>query len=115
MLHGHLPGRIVHRAIPVVIVANGAVEHVISENPIERFPLCGYGFAGFRRDIHCGNGFGCSRARQLAIHFNHAGVTALNGTELRMIADLGKLCPDTIYEIDEALLGFRFGNRTING
>src|SRR5438309_9914306 len=33
MLNGHLPGRVMHRAIAVVIVADGAVEHVISQDP----------------------------------------------------------------------------------
>src|SRR6266540_3491046 len=38
MLHGHQLGCVMHRAIAVVIVTDGAVEHVISKNPIERFP-----------------------------------------------------------------------------
>src|SRR6266404_3099379 len=42
MLDGHQLGRIMHCAIAVVIVANGAVEQMISENPIERFPLRGH-------------------------------------------------------------------------
>src|SRR5438876_10584614 len=42
MLDGHQLGRVVYRAVAVVIVADGAVEHVISENPIERLPLCGH-------------------------------------------------------------------------
>ena len=48
MLHGHQLGCVMHRAIAVVIVTNGAVEHVISKNPIERFPLRGHCFGGFR-------------------------------------------------------------------
>src|SRR6266481_1966473 len=34
MLDGHQLGRVVHRAVPAVIVADGAVEHVIPKNPI---------------------------------------------------------------------------------
>src|SRR5260221_11903054 len=35
MLDGHQLGRVVYRAVPVVVVADGAVEHVIPKNPIE--------------------------------------------------------------------------------
>ena len=48
MLDGHLFGCVVHRAIAIVIVANGSVEHVISKHPIERFPLRGLRLGGFR-------------------------------------------------------------------
>src|SRR5882724_2904067 len=41
MLDSHLPGCVVDCAIPVVVVANRAVEHVISKNPVECFPLRG--------------------------------------------------------------------------
>ncbi len=115
MLHRHLLGCVVHRAIPIVIVADGTVEHVISKNPIECFSLRGHGFLGFRGDIHSERHFGGASAHQLAIHLDHAGVTALNGAELGVVADLGKLRADSINEIDEAFVGSGFGDRTING
>jgi hypothetical protein len=115
MLDGQQFGGVVYRAIPVVIVANGAIEQVISQNPVERFPLGGLRFGGFRQDVHSGGGFGGASTHQLAIHLNHASVTALNWTELRVITNLRKLSADSINEIDEPLVRFRFGDRTING
>src|SRR2546426_103954 len=35
MFDGHQLGRVVYRAISIVVVADGAVEHVIPKNPIE--------------------------------------------------------------------------------
>ena len=97
MLDGHQLGRVVHRAIAVVIVANGAVEHVISQNPIERFPLRRHRLGGFGGDIHSSGYFRRASAHQLASYFDHASITALNGTELRVVADLRKLCAHSIY------------------
>src|SRR5216683_5302934 len=55
MLDGHQLGRVVYRAIPVVVVADGAVEHVISENPVECFPLSGDRSCGNRGNVHAGH------------------------------------------------------------
>src|SRR6266404_4141079 len=60
MLDGHQLCGVVYRAIPVVVVADGTIEHVISENPIEGFLLRGQRFRGFGGDIHSGGHFGCT-------------------------------------------------------
>jgi hypothetical protein len=39
MFDGEKPGGVMDRAVAVIVVAHRAVEHVIAENPVERFPL----------------------------------------------------------------------------
>src|SRR6478736_10362901 len=48
MFYGQEFCRVVDRAIPVVVVANRAVEHVVAENPVKRLPLRGVGSGRFR-------------------------------------------------------------------
>ena len=44
--------RVVDRTIPVVIVADRAVEHVVAEDPVESLPLRGVGPWGLGGNIH---------------------------------------------------------------
>src|SRR5438445_9830085 len=54
MLDGHQLGRVVHRAITVVIVAGGAVKHVVAQNAVEGLPLSGDRSCGSRGNVHPG-------------------------------------------------------------
>ena len=45
-------GGVMDRAVAVIIVADGAVEQVIAENPVERFPLSGLCPGGLRGNDH---------------------------------------------------------------
>src|SRR5258708_32975432 len=54
MLDGHQLGRVVHRAILVVIVADRAVKHVVAQNAVECFPLSGDRSWGSCGNVHPG-------------------------------------------------------------
>src|SRR5882672_11164984 len=104
MLDGHQLGRVVHRTIPVVIVADGAVKHVVAQNTVEGFPLSGDRSCGSRGNVHSGCDVGGAGPDQLAVHLHHARVAGLNRTELRMVANLGNFRTDTIDELNERLI-----------
>src|SRR5882672_9890575 len=114
MLDGHQLGRVVYRAIPVVVVADGAVKHVVAKNPVEGFPLSSDRSSGSRGNVHSGCDVGGASPDQLAVHLHHARVASLNRAELGMIADLGNFRAGVIDEVNETLVGLRLSGRTVN-
>ena len=114
VLDGQQLGRVVHRAIPVVIVADRAVKHVIAENPVERFPLSGDRSCGSCGNVHAGRAMRGASPDQFAVHLHHTRVASLNRAELWMIANLGNFRTDAIDELDETLVGLRLSGRTVN-
>jgi len=114
MLDGHQLGRVVHRAISVIIVAHRAVEHVIAENPVECFPLSGDRPCGSRGNVHPGRDAGGAGPDQFAVHLHHARVAGLNWAKLRVIANLGNFQTDAIKEVNETLVGLRLSGRGVN-
>jgi hypothetical protein len=88
VLHAHLFGRVVDRAVAVVVVAHCAVKVVVAEYPVERLALCD--ICSLRRGRHCHprRCRGAARPHQLAVHFHQAGVAGFNGPELWVIANL---------------------------
>ena len=86
-------------AIAIAVVANGAIQKVVAENPIKCFALRLSCYRGVRRDTHVApNGSGAG-SHKLAIDFDHAGVTRLNWTKLLVITDLGQLHTLAVYYI----------------
>ena len=88
MLYVEVFGGVVDGAVLVVVVADGAVEHVVLQDAVEGLALGDvHGFArcldGHARSDVCRAG-----ARQLAVDLDHAGVAALDRTHLREVADL---------------------------
>jgi len=105
----------VDRAVAIVVVADGAVEHVFAENAVESFLLRGGGSHRRRQDIHPGSDDGRARALELSVHFDHAGIAGLNWAELGVVADLGELAAYPVDQIDEALIRPHFLNYAVYG
>ncbi len=99
---------VVNGAVPVVVVAHGAIENVIGENAVKGLALGRAGFFGFCRDINSGGNGSGTCARELPVNLDHACVACLDGTQLRVIADLGKLHVRPIDDIDQAFPACRF-------
>ena len=81
---------VVHGAVAVVVVADGAVEQVIAEDAIEGLALGGVGALRFGEDSHAFGGGGSAGANQLAVGLDHAGIAGLDRAELMVVTDLGK-------------------------
>jgi hypothetical protein len=90
MLNLQRHGSIVHAAVLVVVVADGAVQHVIAEDDIEGLGAGVLGPPGFRNYRHLRGNLGAAGADELAIDFDHAGVAGLDRAhEGRMITICG--------------------------
>jgi hypothetical protein len=79
---------VVHLTVAVVVVADRAIEQVISQQPVEalflrRLRSCAPGDHTLSR-----SGLHAARAHQLTVDLDHAGIAALNRTHLRVIADM---------------------------
>ncbi len=114
MRDGEQLGRVVNRAVPIVVVTDGAVEEVISQDPVESLALRCARIGGLGRDVHSGGDRGRARPHELAFQLHHAGVTGLDGAESRVVTDLGQLGTGAIQEIDEAFAGFRIDGRAVD-
>jgi hypothetical protein len=103
VLDSEHPGGVVHFAVAVVVVAYSAIQEVITQNAIERFgsrgmrPLCrgSHGHVHRNRD--------CAGSHELAVEFHQARVAGLDGTKLRVVADVGKLDSGAVDRVDEKL------------
>jgi len=83
-------GRVVNRAVLVVVVADSAIKIMILKNAIERFTLRRVDkFAG-SYDFHAGSDRGPAGACKSSVDLHHAGITAFDRAHLRDIADLRK-------------------------
>ena len=87
MLNSEHLCRVMDRAIPVIIVADRAVEHVVTEDPIEGQALRRRGPSRTGVNFHPCFNDGCAGPYQLSIHLDQTSVTGLNGTELLMITN----------------------------
>src|SRR6266850_259572 len=108
MLDAQQSFRVVNGAVSVVVVAHGAVENVIAENAIKRLPLCSAGLLRICQNLHSRGYAGRARSHELPVDLNHACVTRLDRTKLRVIADLRNLHTRPIDEIDQAFTAYRF-------
>ena len=88
MFNGQQLGCVMDRTVPVVVVADRAVEKVIAKNPVKCFPPCGTRLGGIRLHFHPGPNSGRACPDEIAVHLHHTGVTGLNGAELRVITHL---------------------------
>ncbi len=81
-------GGVMDSAVLVVVVADGAVEHVVLEDAVEGLALGDVDCFTGGLDGHAG-GDGCGAgADEFAVDFNHASVAALDGAHLLEIADV---------------------------
>jgi hypothetical protein len=101
---------VVNGAIVVVVVTDGAVEHVVLEDAVEGLTLGDVdGLAG-GFDGHAGSDLGAAGADEFSVHLNHAGVTALDGAHLGDVADLRNFLLDAsgcsaVEEVEEKFTG----------
>ena len=73
---------------PIIVVANGAVEHVVLQNAIERLALGYIHLVAFGLDPHLGGDLRSAGANQLSIHLDHAGVAGLDRPHLLHVTGL---------------------------
>src|SRR5262249_3145969 len=96
-------GGVVDGAIAVVVVADSAVEQMITQNAIEGLALSVDDFGGFGGDLHaCGNG-ACAGPDEFAIDFDEASVAGLERAELGVITDLRNRNAGAVENVNEAL------------
>ena len=93
--------RVVHGAIAVTVVANCAVKQVVAENPIECFALSFTRCGGIRSNTQAWRYLGGASTHELAVDLNHACVAGLNGTKLRVIANLSQLNATAVDHVDQ--------------
>jgi hypothetical protein len=105
MFDGEQNRGVVDGAVAVVIVADRAVEQMISEDAIEGITLrcLRPRWPGF--DMGAIDSIGSAGSHKLAVHLNHAGIASLDWTKLRMIADLRNHDSATVEGVDQSLSG----------
>src|ERR1700719_1915205 len=106
---------IVHPAVFVVVIADGAIEHVIAEDHIEGFRAGILRALGLGHYLHVRAYFGSAGTDELPIYLNDAGVAGLNRShEGRVIADMGNfLVPED--RLDQKLTFACSDGRSIKG
>lgn len=81
-------GGVVDGAVLVVVVADGAVEHVVLEDAVKGLALGNIYVIALCGDLHVGSDRGGAGADELAVYLDHAGVAGLDGAHLGDVADL---------------------------
>ena len=94
-------GRIVYRAIAVIVVADCAVEQVVAQNTVESFALRDIYPQRFGIHPHASGWLRCASPYQLAVNFNDACIAGLDRTHLRVIADLRNLRTNRVKHIHQ--------------
>jgi hypothetical protein len=100
-------GCVMNGAVTVVIVANGTVEKMVAQDPVERFSPGRFCLRRCRNDPHPFRDGGAARASELAAYFHQASIATLNGAQLWMVADLRKFYPNSIDYVDQVFTCFR--------
>jgi hypothetical protein len=107
-------GCVVNSAVAVIVVANGAVEKVVTQHTVKRFSSRIIRRHGIRDDAHsrCNRGSTCPD--KTAVNFNHACIARLDWAKLRVVTHLGNLVARAIDDIDETLISSGFLDDSIN-
>src|SRR5689334_16549130 len=101
-------------AIPIIVVADCAIEKVIAENAIESFYLGSGGLRRLRRDAHSIGDFGRAGSDKSTVCFHHACITRLNRTKLRVITNMRNRAARAVEQVNQGLIGFGFSNDAVN-
>src|SRR6516165_4417481 len=101
-------------AVTVGIVADGTVEKMVAQDPVERFSPGRFCLRRCRNNLHPFRDGGAARASESAAYFHQASIAALNRAKLRMVADLGKLFPNSIDYVDQVFTCFCFIGGTVD-
>ena len=113
VLNGQQLCRVMNGAISIVVIADRAIEKMITENAIKGFCLRCRSLCRFCGNGHSISDFGCARPNQSAILF-HTCVTRLNRVELWVIADVGNRSACAVNQIDEKFVELCFLNDAVN-
>jgi hypothetical protein len=108
MIHREHLGRVVHRAVAVIVVADRAVKHMVLEQTVEGFALRGVSPGGFGLDLHPGGNLCRAGAPKLAVDLHHTSIARLNWAELMMVTHTRDLEFVAEEQIDEKFIGFCF-------
>src|SRR5215471_6946643 len=108
MLDGKEFGGVMDSAVAVVVVANGAIKHMIGQNPVESLTLRFGRTDGVRSHVHVGLDPNRAGSDQLAVAFNHTSIAGLNRAELRMVAHLRDLDAGSVEQLQQWLARNRF-------
>jgi hypothetical protein len=108
MIHREHLGRVVHRAVAVIVVADRAVKHMVLEQTVEGFPLRGVSPGRLGLHLHAGGNLCGAGAPKLAVDLHNASVARLDRAELMMVTHTRD--PEFLAEqqIDEKFIGFCF-------
>ena len=101
-------------AVTVVVVTNGAVKQMVTENAIKRLSLCFTRCRGIGADAHAGRSSSATRSDEFAVNFDDASIARLDWTKLRVVTHLRQNDAVAIYDIDEAFISLCFLVKTIN-
>jgi len=115
VLDGEQLGRVVDGAVPVVVVADRAVEEMVAEDTVERRALRALRGRRPRRHHHPVAGLCSARPHQLAPDLHQAGVTGLDGPEARVVAHVRNADAAPVEEVDEALMRRCFVDVFVDG
>ncbi len=103
MKHIEVLRGVVNGAVAIVVIADRAIEVVISEDAVEGFALRDVGAETFCRYLRSGYYLGSARTNQFPAPLDHAGVASLDGSHMRVVADLRKMPVGKrpVYDFDE--------------
>jgi hypothetical protein len=88
MLYVEFLRGVVDGAVAVVVVADGAVEHVILEDSVEGLALRDVDILGGGFYLHSRLNPGGAGAYEFTVDLDDAGIATLDGAHLRNVADL---------------------------
>ena len=108
-------GRVMHRAVTVVVIADRAVEQMIAEDPVKGFALRSVRARRGRDHIHAVLNEGATGSYQLAVHLHHAGVACLDRSQLGVVTNLRNLNTAAINRVDQALSGLNHLRLAVDG
>jgi hypothetical protein len=100
MIHREHLGRIVHRAVSVIVVADRAVKHMVLEQTVEGFPLRSVSPGGLGLNLHADGNLGGAGSPKFAVYFYQTGIARLDRAQLRVVANLRNLLARSIDDSD---------------
>jgi hypothetical protein len=103
MLNREKLSGVMYCAVPVVVVADCAVEQMVAEDAIKGFAL--RRVRPWRRcdDVHALGSRDATGSHQLAVHLHHAGIAGLNGAKLRVVTNMRHFDSATVNQFNQQL------------
>jgi hypothetical protein len=108
-------GCVMHGTVAVVVVANGTVKQMVTEDAVKSFASRRVPSLRGCNHVHAICGSRTTGSYKLSVDLNHARITGLDGPKLRVITDLRYFDLATINEIDQALSRLNCLRLSVNG